>query len=109
MHQDWWYFPTRNDSMIAATIFLSDADDSTGGFRVYPGSHKLGRPENSSGLSLSESLSGYPFSGATPLDVRRGDDEVLENARVNHVNERPVLAGWNHQMCRATAATKGSP
>jgi phytanoyl-CoA hydroxylase len=138
MHQDWWYFPTRTDSMIAATIFLSDADDSTGGFRVYPGSHKLGRLENSSGLNASDSLTPYPFSGATPLTVHRGDvlffsyltlhgssanrserirktvlvqmhsgdDEVLMNTEVNHVNERLVLAGWNHQMRRAMAAQK---
>lgn len=73
MHQDWWYFPTRNDTMIAATIFVTDADERTGGFRIYPGSHKLGRMADSAGLKASESLQHYPIEGATPVDARRGD------------------------------------
>lgn len=73
MHQDWWYFPTRNDTMIAGVIFLTDADERTGGFRVYPGSHKLGRMERSSGLQPSESLSRYPLENATPVEAYRGD------------------------------------
>jgi len=73
IHQDWWYFPTRYDSMMAAIIFLTDADDSSGGLRVYPGSHKLGRLDNSSGLHSSETLSGYPLKGAAPINARRGD------------------------------------
>jgi phytanoyl-CoA hydroxylase len=138
IHQDWWYFPTEQDTMIAATIFLSDADESTGGFRVYPGSHKLGRLENTSGLQPSESLTPYPLAGATPINARPGDvlffsyltlhgsspnrseqtrksvlvqlhsgsDTVLINEEVNHVNERLVLAGWNHRMGRMLAAEK---
>ena len=43
MHQDWTYFPTVKDTMIAAVIHVSDATDDMGCFRVYPGSHKLGR------------------------------------------------------------------
>ncbi len=73
VHQDWWYFPTRHDTMIAATIFLSDADEQTGGFRIYPGSHKLGRLADSSGLKPSEALRNYPIEGATPIDAGRGD------------------------------------
>ena len=73
VHQDWWYFPTRHDTMIAAVIFLSDADDRTGGFRIYPGSHKLGRMQQSSGLQASESLRRYPLEGATPIEAHRGD------------------------------------
>ena len=73
MHQDWWYFPTQRDSMIAATIFLTDADSRNGGFCVYPGSHRLGRLERSSGLEQSPALQPYPLSGATPVDARRGD------------------------------------
>ena len=73
MHQDWWYFPTQLDSMIAAVIFLGDADDECGGFRLYPGSHKLGRQENSAGLKPSEALRDYPIEGATPISAKRGD------------------------------------
>ncbi|HEV7716806.1 MAG TPA: phytanoyl-CoA dioxygenase family protein [Steroidobacteraceae bacterium] len=73
VHQDWWYFPTKQDSMIAATIFLSDADEHAGGMRVFPGSHKLGRMENSSGMLRAESLAPYPLAQATPINARRGD------------------------------------
>jgi phytanoyl-CoA hydroxylase len=135
-HQDWSYFPTKHDTMIAATIFLSDADEDAGGMRVYPGSHKLGRLENSSGMQPSESLEPYPLARATPIDARRGDvlffsyftlhgslpnrsdhprktvlvqlysgnDYLLDNSEVAHVNEQLVLAGWNQYMSRARAA-----
>ena len=73
IHQDWWYFPTRKDTMIAAVIFLSDADDETGGFRLYPGSHRLGRQKNSSGLQPSKLLQRYPLEGAMPVSAKRGD------------------------------------
>ena len=122
-------------SSVLATIFLSDADENAGGMRVYPGSHKLGRLENSSGMQRSESLQVYPLERATPINARRGDvlffsyftlhgslpnrsenlrktvlvqmhsgsDYVLENREVAHVNERLVLAGWNHHMTRTLA------
>lgn len=73
VHQDWWYFPTRHDTMIAATLFLSDGDERTGGMRVYPGSHKLGRMQDSAGIRPSESLDPYPLAQATPVNARRGD------------------------------------
>jgi phytanoyl-CoA hydroxylase len=135
VHQDWSYFPTKYDTMIAATVFLSDADENAGGMRVYPGSHKLGRLENSSGMQPSESLKPYPLVGATPINARRGDvlffsyftlhgspqnlsdnprktvlvqmysgsDYLLDISESAHVNERLVLAGWNHHMSRAGA------
>ncbi len=59
--------------MIAAVIFLGDADDDSGGFRLYPGSHKLGRLENSSGLYESEALQSYPLDRATPISANSGD------------------------------------
>jgi phytanoyl-CoA hydroxylase len=73
VHQDWSYFPTQKDSMVAATIFLTDADESMGGMRVYPRSHKLGRMEKSAGLQASDSLKHYPLAQATPVNARRGD------------------------------------
>ena len=73
MHQDWSYFPTQKDTMIAAIIFLSDADDEAGGLRVYPGSNKLGRLENSSGLNPSEALKQYPLEEGTSISAKRGD------------------------------------
>lgn len=136
IHQDWWYFPTHKDTMIAAVIFLGDADDECGGFRVYPGSHKLGRADNSSGLNESELLKAYPLDGATPISAARGDvlffsyftlhgsmpnrsdrvrktvlvqlysgqDYLLPNEEVNHVDEQLVLRGWNYHMSRELAS-----
>jgi phytanoyl-CoA hydroxylase len=73
IHQDFGYFPTEKDSMIAAIIFISDADDASGGLRIYPGSHKLGRMENSLGMEPSEELQKYPLGKATPVSAKRGD------------------------------------
>ena len=50
MHQDWQYFPSVKDSMIAAIIYVSEATDEMGCVRVYPGSHKqLGRTDGMMG------------------------------------------------------------
>lgn len=144
VHQDWSYFPTRDDSMIAAIIFLSDADEESGGLCVFPGSNKLGRLENSAGQTAGDMLSSsaelaskYPLEDALAITAQPGDvvffsyltlhgstpnrseknrktvlvqmygghDRVLENAGVNHVNEKLMLRGWNHQMQRAEAGS----
>lgn len=134
MHQDWTYFPTRDDSMIAGIIFLSDADAESGGLCVYPGSHRLGRIDDSSGQVDSEILAKYPIEGATAINAKRGDvfffsyltlhgstpnrsdrdrKTVLVQLRsgtdrvldqTSHVDEDLVLRGWNHQMTRERAA-----
>lgn len=134
MHQDWTYFPTRDDSMIAGIVFLSDADAESGGLCVYPGSHKLGRIENSSGRVDSELLADYPLEGATAIDAKRGDVfffsyltlhgstpnrsardrktvlvQLLSGSdcllgETEHVDEGLVLRGWNRQMTRERAA-----
>ncbi len=146
VHQDWSYFPTRDDSMIAAIIFLSDADAESGGLSVFPGSHKLGRLDNSSGRTIGDSetstltssadlASKYPLEDALTVNAEPGDvvffsyltlhgstpnrsdrnrktvlvqlysghDEVLDEGGDNHVNERLVLRGWNHEMQREAA------
>ncbi len=134
MHQDWSYFPTREDSMIAGIVFLSDADADSGGLCVYPGSHKLGRLEDSSGRVESEALSCYPLEGAEAIDAKRGDVfffsyltlhgstpnrsdrdrktvlvQMLSGSDVvlgqtEHVDECLVLRGWNAHMTRERAA-----
>ena len=71
VHQDWWYFPTRKDTMIAAVIFLEDTDDESGGFRLYPASHKLGREQDTSGLKPSELLKKYLITTYPKPSVRR--------------------------------------
>ena len=73
IHQDWSYFPTRDDTMIAGIVFLTDADEESGGLRVYPGSHKLGRLSDSSGMQASEALRDYPLERALAVRAKRGD------------------------------------
>ncbi len=73
MHQDWSYFPTRKDTMIAGIIFLSDADEVSGGLRVYPGSHELGRQAHSSGREASNISEQFPLEDALAIEAKRGD------------------------------------
>lgn len=130
MHQDWEYFPTKLETMMAGIIHLSDADDQMGCLRVFPGSHKLGRLSSAMGGS---SLAEYPIEKATPLEaeagdvvffnyclihgsmpnrsnrVRKtvlvqmhsGDDEVIEGNQ--HPNARLCISGWNAAAKRSTA------
>ncbi|MEO6874494.1 MAG: phytanoyl-CoA dioxygenase family protein [Opitutaceae bacterium] len=74
MHQDWSYFPTVKDTMIAGTIAVTRATDQMGCLRVYPGSHKLGRLTNSGGQAYSEFVGkNYPLEGATIIEAEAGD------------------------------------
>ncbi|HRF59105.1 MAG TPA: phytanoyl-CoA dioxygenase family protein [Fimbriimonadaceae bacterium] len=133
MHQDWNYFPTENDTMIAGIIHVSRATDAMGCLRVYPGTHKLGRIQGTSGGNESEFLARYPLESATPLEAEPGDvlffhyclvhgsmpnrsDAVRKTvlvqmhsgddrveAGVGHPDERLVLRGWNARMTRERA------
>lgn len=132
MHQDWSYFPTDKDTMIAGIIHLSEATDEMGCLRVYPGTHRLGRLEGSMGSTdlLTER---YPIEGATVLEAEPGDvvffhyflihgsmpnrssrprKTVLVQVHAgddeavhnpHHPYERLVLRGWNHRMTREIA------
>jgi ectoine hydroxylase-related dioxygenase (phytanoyl-CoA dioxygenase family) len=77
MHQDWAYFPTIKDSMIAGVIHLSKATDEMGCFRVYPGSHKLGRLTGMAGQESNERenplAKKYPLDGSVALEAKPGD------------------------------------
>jgi len=75
MHQDWSYFPTVKDNMIAGIIHVSNATDAMGCLRVYPGTHRLGRREESSGQSATEDnwLKDYPIEKATVVEAEPGD------------------------------------
>ena len=72
MHQDWSYFPSHNDTMMAGVIHITAATDAMGCLRVYPGSHKLGRISGSSGAS-ELLLAQYPIEQAMPVEVDAGD------------------------------------
>lgn len=133
MHQDWTYFPTVRDSMIAGIIHVSRATDAMGCLRVVPGSHKLGRVDGTSGQAESEVLAQHPLETAVPLEAEPGDvvffhyftlhgsmpnrsSETRKTVLVQlyaghdhvelgnpHPDERLTLAGWNHFATRDTA------
>jgi phytanoyl-CoA hydroxylase len=133
MHQDWSYFPSVNDTMMAGIIHVSNATDEMGCLRVYPGSHKLGRVNDTSGRDDVELLRKYPLEGATVLEAEPGDvlffhyctlhgsmpnrsQKIRKTVLVqmhagddcieegnSHPNARLTLKGWNHCASRKTA------
>jgi len=136
MHQDWNYFPSVKDTMIAGIIHVSEATDEMGCIRVYPGSHKLGRIQNTDGQNESELLAQYPIENATVIEAEAGDVVffhyfTLHGSMPNrsqkvrktvlaqlyagddriedgilHPDEHLVLNGWNHHATRNSAGHK---
>ena len=132
MHQDWTYFPTVNDTMMAGIISVSEATDEMGCLRVYPGTHKLGRIEGTSGQHESDLLDKYPLANALPLEAEPGDVVFFHYFTIHgsmpnrspktrktvlvqmysgsdrvvdgntHPDEKLVLAGWNHHAKRGS-------
>lgn len=132
MHQDWGYFPTEQDSMLAGVIHLSRATDQMGCLRVYPGSHKRGRMGDSTGQGEAF-MNEFPIEGSVPVEAEPGDvvffhyltvhgslpnrsDETRKTVLVqllsgndrleepvNHPYEGWVLSGWNQSMTRERA------
>ena len=131
MHQDWEYFPTERDSMMAGIIHVSDATDEMGCLRVVPGSHRLGRIEGTQGNEASDLLAKYPIEDAHVVECEAGDvvffhyftlhgsmpnrsnrarKTVLAQMHAGddrvedgnrHPNARLVLRGWNHHAVRS--------
>ena len=131
MHQDWDYFPTIHDSMIAAVVHVGRATDEMGCLRVVPGSHKTGRVAHSGGQHENEFLLAHPLESATPCPAEPGDvlffhyftlhgsmpnrsPETRKTVLVqmhrgddriedgnSHPNERLVLQGFNHHAKRS--------
>ena len=66
MHQDWPYFPSRMDKVIAGIIHVSEATDEMGCLRVWPKSHKLGRIEAAHGRETGV-LDQYPIEDAIAI------------------------------------------
>jgi phytanoyl-CoA hydroxylase len=80
MHQDWRYFPTTDDRMVAAIIHLSRATADMGCIAAFPGSHRLGRMPSASGQPDYDGRDGYrafaeqfPISQATVYEADPGD------------------------------------
>ena len=130
MHQDWDYFPTIHDSMIAGVVHVSRATDEMGCLRVVPGSQRAGRVAGTGGHQESEFLDAHPLESATPCPAEPGDvlffhyftlhgsmpnrsagtrKTVLVQMHrgddkvedgVSHPNERLVLQGFNRYATR---------
>jgi ectoine hydroxylase-related dioxygenase (phytanoyl-CoA dioxygenase family) len=130
MHQDWTYFPSVRDTMMAGIIHVSEATDEMGCLRVYPGSHRLGRVPQTSGQVDSELLKQYPLEKATVVECQPGDvvffhyftlhgsmpnrsQQTRKTVLVQmyagndeieegnaHPNARLVLYGWNYCASR---------
>lgn len=130
MHQDWTYFPSVRDTMMAGIIHVSKATDEMGCLRVYPGSHRLGRVPQTSGQVDSELLKRYPLEEATVVECQPGDvvffhyftlhgsmpnrsQQTRKTVLVQmyagndeieegnaHPNARLVLHGWNYCASR---------
>jgi len=133
MHQDWDYFPTVKDTMIAGVIHVSNATDEMGCLRVYPGTHRLGRVQGTAGYLESELLAKFPIEGATPIEAEAGDvvffhyftihgsmpnrsnktrktvlvqlhaGDDAVEDHIQHPNERLVLSGFNVHASRNSA------
>ena len=130
LHQDWSYFPTKENSMIAAVVHLSDCHNDMGRIRVIEGSHELGRIQGSDGHSSLEEIHGkYDLESATPVTAKKGDVFffhccTLHGSKANrsnyprktiliqlysgndkieessHTNLQLTLRGWNYHATR---------
>lgn len=136
LHQDWSYFPTIRDTMIAAVVHVTAATDETGCLRVVPGSHRLGRVAGTSGQEPSDVLDRHTPEDAVPVEAARGDvlffhsftlhasppnrsdrprktvlvqlhaGDDVEEEGALHPNAGLVLRGWNHHATRSSAGRR---
>ena len=94
LHQDWSYFPTEKNSMIAAVIHLTDSDEEMGCMRIVPGSHKLGTIEKTDGHSFVKGVHDrYQLEDAEPIIVGPGDVVFFHccslHGSMQNVSKRP--------------------
>ena len=94
LHQDWSYFPTEKNSMIAAVIHLSESDEEMGCMRIVPGSHKLGTIEKTDGHSFVKGVHDrYQLEDAEPIIVGPGDVVFFHccslHGSMQNVSKRP--------------------
>jgi len=113
MHQDWGYFPSEKDTMMAGVIHVSDATDEMGCLRIYPGSHKI---EKAMPVEVSAGdvvfFHYFTIHGSMPnrsdrirktvlAQLLEGSDRIEEGNM--HPDEQLVLRGWNSRMTRDRA------
>ncbi len=93
LHQDWSYFPTKNNTMIAAIVHLSDSTEDMGCVRIIPGSHKLGNLKNSDGHSHNSKIHKYSLEQTKPIIAKPGDvlffDARLLHGSMPNISNKP--------------------
>ena len=94
LHQDWSYFPTKNNSMIAAVVHLSESTENMGCFRIIPASNKHGRLEKSDGHSYNSKIHDkYTLESAMPIIAKKGDvlffDALSIHGSLPNVSNKP--------------------
>ena len=74
LHQDWSYFPTESNSMIAAVVHISKSKENMGRIRLVKSSHKMGRVKGSDGHSYVKDIHGsHDLESAHAVDADPGD------------------------------------
>ena len=72
LHQDWSYFPTQKNTMIAAVVHISESTEEMGCIRLVAGSNKLGGIKNSDGHSFVKQIhSKHPLETALPIEAKK--------------------------------------
>jgi len=94
LHQDWSYFPTEKNSMIAAVVHLSESDEQMGCMRIVPGSHKLGKVAKTDGHSFVKGIHDrYQLEDAEPIIAEPGDVVFFHccslHGSMQNVSKRP--------------------
>jgi len=132
LHQDWSYFPTHSNSMIAAVVHISKSKEDMGRIRLVKGSHKVGRVKGSDGHSYIKDIHGiHDLESAHAVDADPGDVLFfhccsLHGSKANkskssrktvliqlysgkdkveystHANVQLTLRGWNHYATRSS-------
>lgn len=134
LHQDWSYFPTQNNSMIAAVVHLSESKAQMGRIRVVKGSHQMGRVKNSDGHSYIKDIhEAHDLNSAHAVNADAGDVLFfhccsLHGSKANksnnprktiliqlysgkdkienstHTNMQLTLRGWNYHASRSNVS-----
>jgi ectoine hydroxylase-related dioxygenase (phytanoyl-CoA dioxygenase family) len=83
-HQDWSYFPCSGAAMLAAVVTMSDADESNGCIRVWPGSHRHGRiDQRASKQGLHGFDQRFPMADSIPCCTKAGDIIIFSDTTVH--------------------------
>ena len=94
LHQDWSYFPTEKNSMIAAVIHLTESDEEMGCMRIVSCSHRLGQIEKTDGHSFVKGIHDrYQLEDAEPIIANPGDVVFFHccslHGSMQNVSKRP--------------------